>query len=133
MASESEKPFSPMFLSALARRRYFPEHAMSRKADPDQALLDKLLKAGVTARTIEERWGVTFWSLRMKEDGVKVKVDTSHNPGFDPNAFTRWLSDLLKPYGPVILKEKPIRKCCDSRCRGCLCGNPESRAVWFSS
>ncbi len=93
-----------------------------------EALLRVLLEAGVTPKSLLEEWGVILWSLKARQDEIKIKVHSLRT--VNEKALQHHLQVALGSERPVSLKLKPLSKCCYSGCEGCLSGHPQKRTEW---
>ena len=80
------------------------------------------------AALLREQWGIMLWSARLKEDRMKLKMETSRP--VDEIALLTWLNDWaaqnLGPGLEISIKFKPMAACCGSGCKGCLLGKPRA-------
>jgi len=92
-------------------------------------LEESLQAAGVCPESLMREWGVRLWSLRVKRDKIKLKLEACRP--VDELALTQWFWEKLGRQKPVAIQISPISKCCFSPCDGCLVGNPGKRPQWL--
>ncbi len=90
---------------------------------------ETLQAAGVCPDSLMRQWGVRLWSLRIKGDKIKLKLEACRP--VDELALTQWFWEKLGRQRPVSIKISPVSKCCFSPCDGCLMGNPNKRPHWL--
>lgn len=109
-------------------RHHTVPHTIQPYASDSQRILDRLQAAGLTQDVLLRDWGVMLWSVRVKGNEVKFKL---HPVGkVDELALGTLLQLILGTGLSVTLKLKPLSKCCQSTCEGCLFGNAEKRLEW---
>jgi hypothetical protein len=113
---------SPVLFEGKSRKNNFSKQ--------EEQLERQLLNAGINANMLSKDWGVRLWTLRVKDDEVRIKIDVQKkaNPSF------KQLEKMFeKALGlPVSVKLKSV-DCCGSGCNGCMAwkGNPERRKNWL--
>lgn len=96
-----------------------------------EAVLQKLARHGVNADLLLSQWGVVLWSVKVKGPEIKLKLQAFRH--VNEVELAQWLQELLGAERSVKLKFKPLSSCCQSRCEGCLYGNPGKRIEWIDS
>lgn len=96
-----------------------------------EAVLSKLQEAGLGPSDLMANWRVILWSVKPKDRELKMKL---HPLGLvDETGLRQALQTALKSDVKLYLKFKPLSKCCQSACEGCLSGNSIKKAEWIDS
>lgn len=104
----------------------WPERFSPACAEVEQ----RLLAAGITPPVLMDAWGVTLWSIRVKEHKIKLKMEAHRT--VDESALRQWFTGILGTQRELSIKFSPASKCCLSPCEGCLMGNASKRAQWVT-
>lgn len=109
-------------------RHHTVSHTIQPYASDSQRILDLLQATGLTQAALLRDWGVLLWSVRVKGNEVKFKLHPVRN--VDEHALKAFFQLILGTELAVTVKLKPLSKCCQSACEGCLFGNAEKRLEW---
>jgi hypothetical protein len=86
----------------------------------------QLVRAGITANELWEKWGVILWSIRSKSGRVKIKLEAHRM--LNICELEHHLEKIL--HQPVYISQRSVSECCHSDCKGCLWNDPTKRAFW---
>lgn len=112
-------------------RHHTVPHTIQPYAFDSQRILDRLQAAGLTRNVLLRDWGVVLWSVRVKGSEIKFKLHPVGPVGKANEPALKGVFQLLLGTGlAVTVKLKPLSKCCQSACEGCLFGNAEKRLEW---
>jgi len=90
-----------------------------------------LLASGIVAELKKAQ--VFIWTIRAKQNGLFIAIDSSKNPVADCQRIEAIIQDFLAPLDlPVEVQRVPMAgNCCYGVCHGCLNGCPELQKTWI--
>ena len=99
-----------------------------RFAPESRMMAQRLLQQGYDREYFKREWNVILWGLRLKEKGLKVRVEPLGK--VDTMKLEQFLSQA---FGQPVAKLEliPTSKCCHTPCKGCMVGNESQRKIWI--
>ena len=86
----------------------------------------QLIRAGMTANELWEKWGVILWSIRSKSGRIKIKLEAHRMLNICELEYQ--LEQVF--HQPVHISQRSVSDCCHSHCKGCLWVDPVKQAFW---